>query len=108
MSDLPKMDVLAKIKPIEVGSLENIGDTYVISLYDKLAKEASQLMYIRSLDLIPRVLKNSTQGLDPFEIDVYLLGVFNTHSLQLKPLNCMLDYDDAKSKIKRGLDIETR
>lgn len=91
------------IKAQEVEPLDGRNDIYVICLYDRLAKEASQLVYLKNLDLIQRFFKNSVGNLDPFEIEVYILGIFNTEELHLRSIGVFVEMNDFKKELKKEL-----
>lgn len=96
------------LKPEELVSLEKRGEVFVVCLYDRLAQEGSAPLYIKNIDLAPRVFKNSIGQLDPFEVELYVIGVFNVETLVLQPLDCFLELNDLKHKLKKEIMNETR
>lgn len=89
------------VKTFEIEPLDKRNDLYIVAMYDRLAKESSNLVFMKNLDLVDRFFKASLNNLDPFELDVYVLGIYNSETLQLTMIDKMLDLNELKTKIRR-------
>lgn len=58
---------------------------YLVTIMDNLAKAASTIVQVPSLNYLPRIYKSSMRpGMDPKEYDLYILGTFNVVTMSIE------------------------
>lgn len=95
------------VKAQEIPELQGRDEVFLVCLYDRLAKESSSILTMKNLDLVPRMFKNSIGNLDPFEVEVCVLAVYDTANLTIKPVDAFIEMNDYKSQLKKDLENET-
>lgn len=103
------MNTLAKIEDLpELGK----DDTYMVVMYDKLAKSSSSIVFLNTLDLIERFFYTNTKNIDDkslHDMAVIIVGVFNTTTLNHTCLECHWPVEDLINDIlKERTANETR
>ncbi|UPW41069.1 hypothetical protein [Sigmofec virus UA08Rod_5625] len=75
-------------------------EVYLVCLYDKLAKQASSLMYIPTADVLPRVFRASLKTENVDEYEMILVSLFDTSKLVMAGEPILLNMLDVKEKMR--------